>query len=555
MMSLSHMVAREKRHKKETQSFLITILKALWPFLPAFLSGALLVLTFPDHNQCWLAWIGLVPLLMVIPGRSLPWGFFLSFACGLVYFPGIFSWILKVPGYRLHHHAILAGYLGFYFALFGLAYGFIAKRRGTTAALFAAPLLWVASEYLRSNMSFLALPSAVLGHSQADYLRIIQIASFTGVYGISFLIVLTNAAMAAIMLALFRTRLKHDRPNMVSPSRKGTISMGIAAIGLVGLALFYGQSKLSVPVEREGINISLLQGNIDPAIKWDPQYADFIIQTYAELAIKATAEHPELIVWPEASTPGFVLKRLPLLKQTVSLIRQTKTHHLIGSAEYPKFQKVPLQQRKSGNTAVFFSPEGRVLGQHLKILLIPFREYIPYEGIVPWPRFIVPEGKTSFDIPGKDFTLFQLGQTKMGVIICWESIFPGLFREFVKRGANLMVNITNEADFGANASPNQQLAITVFRAVENRISIARAANTGISCFIDSSGRITSRLLNDGSDIFVKGYLTQMTPLSQEKTFYTLYGDVFVYAALAVSAVILFLALVLTKKDPNNKNDS
>jgi apolipoprotein N-acyltransferase len=183
--------------------------------------------------------------------------------------------------------------------------------------------------------------------------------------------------------------------------------------------------------------------------------------------------------------------------------------------------------------------------------LVPFGEQIPYEDSISWPSFIVPEDKKTFEIPGREYTVFKLGEIGFGAVICWEVVFPDLFREFVKRGANFMVNLTNEGWFGDSAAPYQMAAINAFRAVENRVPVARAANTGISCFIDQFGRITGRVSNNGKDTFVEGYLTQPIRASDEKTFYTRYGDVFVWICLLISMGFLLLAFLFKKRSFQN----
>jgi apolipoprotein N-acyltransferase len=203
---------------------------------------------------------------------------------------------------------------------------------------------------------------------------------------------------------------------------------------------------------------------------------------------------------------------------------------------------------KSGNTALFFSPEGKILGQYLKIHLVPFGEYIPLEGIIDWPHFIVPSEKKLHEAPGKEYTLFDLKKAKFGVVICWEHVFPDLFRTFVKNGADFMLNITNEGWFGDTAAPHQMLAISIFRAVENRRAIARAANTGVSCFIDPHGRIASRVQdNQKKDTFVEGYLTGEIPISDHKTFYTEHGEVFTYFCIAIASLMVAIALARGKR--------
>jgi len=489
-----------------------------------------------------------VPLLISLCGKSPKYGFFLSFVCGIIFFAGVFNWVFEIPGYKFLHHAVLIPYMGLYFGFFGLAFGFISKRWTVTSALLAAPFVWVSLEYIRSNMSFLSLPWALMGHSQHHYPLIIQCASITGAYGISFLVVTLNSALAATILAFFCPLERYRLPAIASPSKRAAISMVILTAALTGLTLFYGHMTLSRPSVGKEIRVSVLQGNIDREMKANPRkHARFIMQKYADLTKEAAQDGPALIVWPEAATPGLVLLNKALRNRIRSLIRGIKTHFLIGSSEFPKFTKVRSDLAGSGNTALFFSPEGKVLGQYLKIHLVPFGEYIPYDGVIPWPDFIVPEEKKAFDIPGKEFTVFALDGAKFGVLICWEIVFPKLFRQFVKNGANFMLNITNEGWFGETAAPYQLAAVSVFRAVENRVSLVRAANTGISCFIDPFGRITGRVTNNNRDIFIEGYLTQEISLSNERTFYTRYGDIFVYITLVVTAVMIAVSLLRVKR--------
>ena len=512
------------------------------------LSGALLVFPFPRHDVSWLVWVGLVPLLMAISGRSARAGFFSSYVCGVVFFTGVFSWTFAIPGYTLVHQAILAFYASFYFAFFGLVFTYIAKSSGALYAHLAAPFIWVGFEYMRSNFGFLALPWPLLAHSQYQHPLIIQFAAITGAYGVSFLIVLVNSTIAAMLLPfIFRQAQKGLAGYLIMSNNSRTALAGLATI-LVALALLYGSVALSEPLSGKKIKLSVLQGNIDKGQKGDRlKHNRYILQKYSELTRQASRDKPELIVWPEAATPGFILKSMAAFRKIASIVREVKIPFLIGSSEFSKFSKDPAIYGKSGNTAIFISPEGKVLGQYLKIRLLPFAEYLPYEDTFEWPDFIIPQKNRNWEVPGKEFTLFNLDGARFGTIICWENAFPDLFRQFVKNGANFMLNITNEGWFGETAAPYQFLAMCVFRSVENRISMARAANTGISCFIDPYGRITGRVWNNNKDIFVDGYLTGEIHLSEQKTFYTNYGNIFVYIALTISALFIVLSFFKTKK--------
>jgi apolipoprotein N-acyltransferase len=192
-----------------------------------------------------------------------------------------------------------------------------------------------------------------------------------------------------------------------------------------------------------------------------------------------------------------------------------------------------------GNTALFFSPDGRVLGQYLKIRLLPFGEYLPYGETIPWSYIRIPDPGSY--VSGQEFTVFECSRHRFGVTICWETIFPDLVRRFVYQGAQFLVNITNEAWFGKSAAPYQFLSMNVFRAVENRVYVVRCANTGISCFIDPCGRIVDRVKDHaGQDIFVQGVLTKTILAMESKTIYTQYGDWFAWLCILVSAMAVIL---------------
>jgi apolipoprotein N-acyltransferase len=367
---------------------------------------------------------------------------------------------------------------------------------------------------------------------------LIQIGSVTGVYGISFLIVVANASIAAAILAFSR--------HADVFGKKIAVAMLAGSIFLVGVTFWHGSSVLSSSQggkDREKIRISLVQGNIEQAKKWDPKYKNYIMERYAELSREAAKERPDLIIWPEAATPGLILKNLELHRKVVNLVREGNCHFLIGSAEYPKFREPPAEFRQIGNTALFFSPEGKVLGQYIKIQLVPFAEYVPYGGVIPWPRFIVPEDMSSYEVPGREVTIFDIDEASFGVLICWESIFPGLFRKAVQKGAGFMVNITNEGWFNKPTIYHQYLAMNVFRAIENRVYLVRCANTGISCFINPQGGIERLKDTAGKEIFVMGVLSGSVVPKSKRTFYTRYGDWLPWLSILGSIVLIALALL------------
>jgi apolipoprotein N-acyltransferase len=472
----------------------------------------------------------------------------------MFFFWGIFRWIVGVPKQMLLQHAFLLIYLGSYFGFFGLTFNLIRSRAGMTAAFFAAPFIWVSLEYVRSNLSFLALPWGLLAHSQHQYLSVIQIASLAGTYSISFLILMVNAALASLVLALYESPRLSGKwypkipPNLPLP-KGGALQSRVSktlvatAASLIILTLIYGHITASTPITGKAIKLSLVQGNIEQAKKWDPRYASEIIAIYSELTQEALKDKPDLIIWPETATPGSISLNPELYAETENIVRKAATYLLLGSAQHQKFEEKGSMQLKYFNSAYLIHPgPGRTKNQRYdKIRLFPFGEYLPYKEIIPWSSIGVSESGNY--LSGKEFTVFKHPTFRFGVTICWENVFPNLFRQFVMGGAECMINITNEARFGKTAAPYQLVSISVFRAIENKVFVIRCANTGVSCFIDPYGRIIDRLKDEkNKDIFVRGVMSgQITPL-RSKTTYTRYGDWFVGMAMIISVGFLISSI-------------
>ena len=512
-------------------------------FFAAAVSGALLALSYPDFDVSWLAWFALVPLLVAVLNSTPRQGFFLCLVFSFILFSGVCRWIFEVNSYSFLHHLIVNLILGLPLGFFGWATAFLATRRGIIFAGLSAPFLWVSLEYGRSNLSFLSVPWALLSHSQSQNLHLIQVSAITGVYGISFMILLLNAALSLVLLATVPRFRPGSKPAIFPLSPKSTLLVFLTTLFLLACTLYYGKIQLSRPMPGKAFRLSLIQGNIEQKIKWDRRYRNYILDRYEYLSRQASRERPDLIIWPEAATPGLVLKDLGLYTRVTGFIREINSFSLIGSSDYPKFYKSPIKFGQIGNSALFFSPEGRLLGQYLKIHLVPFAEYVPYENRIPWPRFILPPGKMGFEVPGKKIVLFDLQGARFGTLICWESIFPDLFRRFVKEGAQFMVNITNEGWFQKPVIFRQYLAMNVFRAVENRVFLARCANTGISCIIDPHGRIVGIIKDEkGREIYILGVLTSSVTAAEEKTIYTKWGDWFAFLCIGSSIPALILSV-------------
>ncbi len=514
----------------------------------AILSAALLILAFPAFDQGYLAWFALAPLFLALFGKSYLKGFGLTLLCGVIFWSGLVYWLINVPRYTLLHYVILMPYLGCFFGLFGLLFCFISKRWGIIPAHVAAPFVWVVLDYIRTHFFWLALPWGMLAHSQYQYPALIQVAAFTGAYGITFLVMAANSAITLVILALYRRWAPSDKTIQRIPSRSAVALIALVTTGLLAGALIYGVLIISKPISGEEIKIALIQGNIPQDKKWDKKYARFIIQTYSDLTMEASKQKPALIAWPETATPVAINLDQVMYYKVARIVQRAQVPLLLGSAQRRKYEDETIKGLDYTNAAFLINPGQKLqdIQRYDKIHLLPFGEYLPAKNSIPW-RAIGVEAVRGYT-PGQDFTVLDLPPYRFSAPICWENIFPYVTRNFVKNGAQFIVNITNAAYFGRTAAAYQVLSMNVFRAVENRVYVARAANIGISCIIDPHGRVADRVRDDtGEDIFVRGYLTGKIKPQTEKTFYTMHGDVFAWMCVGISIVFVLVAVVKRPK--------
>jgi len=497
--------------------------------LLSFLSGILLILSFPLFDLEFLAWFALVPLFYSIEGKGLYHRFILGFLTGLVAFLGILYWIIVAVHTYGNVPLILSGpillllvaYLSLFVGAFTMLTRFIQVRSGLRTILFT-PALWVALEYLRSFL-LTGFPSASLGYSQYLNLPLIQIADTTGVYGPSSVLLLVNVAFFWIV----RSWEKRTFP----------LIEAVLTVGVLLVVFIYGYLKMGA-VDREmarhpSLKVGLVQGNIDQSIKWDESFQKETLRIYEKLSYKVAQEKPDLIVWPETATPFFFQEAKEYQPLILGIPKKTNTFLLFGAPSY-KIQKGKVSHY---NSAYLVTPSGEVVGRYDKIHLVPFGEYVPLQDLL---FFIGSLGEGIGDFKsGEEVFNFSLPQGRFGVLICFEIIFPDLCRKFVKKGANFLVTITNDAWFGKTSAPYQHFSIVAFRAVENRVFVARAANTGITGFIDPTGKIQKK-----GGIFAEEAMNGTIRLSSRKTFYTLYGDIFAWICSVSSILSLVKALFL-----------
>jgi len=490
------------------------------PLLIAASSGLMLAVAFPRLDLYPLAWVALIPLLLVMRQRPFASGF----TVGMIFFGAVLYWVNIVmttygglqPLFSLLAYLFLITYLALYFglatwlsvrleALFNLPY------------LWTLPPIWVALEYLR-GWFLTGFPWAIIGYSQHDFSLAIQSSDVTGVYGVSLMLVAVNCAVAGVIAAP-KSRLAW---------------LGVVATVMISISHFgYGVWRQAQPLEHrsEQLRVALIQGNIDQAQKWAPENRQTTLDRYRNLSQKALVSQPDLLIWPEAATPFYLQDQTALAKQVKKLPQQWQTPLLVGSPSYLSLVDGNYQYY---NSAYLFSASGTELGRSDKIHLVPFGEYVPLGRLLSFiNKLVVGVGDFS---PGR-MTLLPLNGYSLGVLVCYEAIFPQLARQYVDRGSSLLVNLTNDAWFGRTSAPYQLLAMTRFRAIENRIWIARAANTGVSALISPTGRVVA-----AGPIFEPLQISGYVGLGAKRTFYTRFGDLFAYICLTISAV--FLAMVL-----------
>jgi apolipoprotein N-acyltransferase len=495
----------------------------------AVLSGLMLTVSFAPVNLDWIAWISLIPLLLSLRGKSSKGAFWLGFIAGLSHYLTLIYWMIVVLSSYGNLHPILSLgalillclYLALYSALFALIWNSFKEDRLSS---FWGAVVWVVLEYARCY-AMTGFPWCLLGYTQYLRLPVIQVSDIAGVYGISFVIVLVNLVLYNTVFGA-RTRKK-------KPARLEIILTSF----LIGLILVYGFHRVKVKTEMslhgKGIRLVIVQGNIDQSVKWNPEFQEKTVALYTNLSVDSRGFEPHLIIWPETAVPFYFQDNSPLSKEVLSVPAQTGSKLLFGSPAYVR-DKNGIQYR---NRAYMIS-EDRVFDYYDKVHLVPFGEYVPLKRYLPFVHRLVPAaGDFS---PGRNLKPIGTSDLQTGVIICFEAIFPDISRNHAAHGAQLLVNLTNDAWFGRTSAPYQHLSMAVLRCVENGLPMARAANSGISAVILATGEIISK-----SELFTREVLHKELNLNGNKTFYSQCGDIF--AILLLIIVILKFTWRLGKK--------
>jgi apolipoprotein N-acyltransferase len=532
-------------------------------WLLVLLSSVLQVIIFPLPGFYVFSWMAFAPLIVALL-RSRPVGaleingsvnleaakpghaFLLGYASGILWYAGTCYWIYDT----MHQYGGLSAplallalflfclYLGLYHGLFGLLLSLAADPgRDHRRALIAAPFLWVAVELARTLVT--GFPWNLLGTAQVDNISLSRITTWTGVYGISFEIMLVNVAVAAAFLG----------------PRKNRSTLLIAS--LAAAAVLQAGRLIDAPPAPSDRAALLLQENIPAEASWTRSAFERTLSDLVDVTVKAArgssqpgaadATVPNLIVWPESPAPFYTSD--PLFRQPVSeMARRTHSWVVTGAiGNSPAAAASATPESKIFNSASLVSPSGEWVARYDKVHLVPFGEYLPF------PRLFAFAGGLTKEVGefgvGSSRAPLNAGGTRLGIFICYESVFPGEVRQFADQGAQVLVNLSNDGWYGDSGAYAQHLNQTRMRAIENDRWILSATNTGVTASIDPYGRTVARLRRKERGALVAPYaVTSVT------TFYTRHGDWFAWLCAIISAGALLTRFALHKK-PGKKAES
>jgi apolipoprotein N-acyltransferase len=544
----------------------------LWPWLAAICSGLFYAACFAPFNLTWFCWIALTPLIAAVwfsgAESRHPWlrNLLLGYVAGLTFFWVVFCWLTTVT---VLGWFVLEFYMAIYFAAWTWFCGLLrpqsSKKHSRTASKWdqmlararsaAAPLqspwtkstnnlrlafvlaaAWSTLEWLRGWV-FSGFGWNGLGVALHENWPLIQIAELTGVAGLSFMVAFANV----IVLTTTYRLVVEARTRMMRPHFDFTFTMA----AIVGVLVF-GLRAAQVSPSAKPLRVAAVQSNVPQHQKFDPQFTRKIFDRFrrlSEIALRSNPP-PDLLVWPESSMPGPVLADKESYKFVMDLAASADTDVLLGT--------IDEQNGDVYNAAILVSDGGERVQLYRKVHLVPFGEFVPGRHTVPLLARIVGDQVPGDFKAGKEHTVFTLtnGDVQVAPLICFEDTIGELTREFVlptetNPGANLLVDVTNDAWFQHSAGSHQHLANAIFRCVETRRPMLRAANTGVTCFINQFGRVTQELRDETGSTFAEGVLTGdiNVPTEQELTFYVRHGELFAQACAAITLIAIVLLSV------------
>src|SRR5262252_2740126 len=541
----------------------------LWPWLAAILSGLLYAVCFAPFNLTWFCWIALTPLIAAIwfsgteSRHSWLRSLLLGYVAGLTFFWIVFFWLTTVT---VLGWFVLEFYMAIYFAIWAWLCHLVRPRARKTQSrtaskwrqmlaqarstspppqspwtkstsnlrlAFILAAAWTTLEWLRGWV-FSGFGWNGLGVALHDTWPLIQISEITGVAGLSFLVAFVNV----IVLTTAYRLIEEARTRVMRPHFDFTVTMA----GIVGVLVF-GLRTTQVSPSTKPLHVAAVQSNIPQNQKFDPEFTTRIFDQFrrlSEIALRSNPP-PDLLVWPESSMPGPVLADEQSRKFVMDLAASSETDLLLGT--------IDVDNQNVYNAAILISDGGDRIQVYRKVHLVPFGEFVPGRHTVPLLAQIVGDQVPADFKQGSDYTVFTLtdGKTHVAPLICFEDTIGELTRQFVlptetSPGANLLVDMTNDGWFQRSAGSHQHLANALFRCVETRRPMIRAANTGVTCFINQFGRITQMLRDDTGSTFIEGVLAGeiKVPTEQELTFYVRHGELFAKACAAITLISIFV---------------
>ena len=519
----------------------------------------LLLLSFPMYNIWALAFIALAPIFFIVYTTSLKKTLLYGIVSGFLFYCLYLFWMnayLAVVGVAFVT-IVYGGYFMIALLLINLAGRAFPKYRAILT-----PFIWISIEYIRS-FGFLGFTFGSIGYSQHSFLRFIQIADIGGEALISFIIVMFNAGIAHICVLLYEKK----------PERllgKNALPLYIS-MGLVIVSLLYGTFRLKEPIPREPhMKLSMIQALSSPRTKWKTEKWKTLNQLM-DLTIESYHENPDidLIVWTETAIRTSLRPNLiygtAYHTRIQRMIRAISKYFIIGSPDNYSVNKekdvnpdsltkvYPTKGEEEiwTNSAYFLNSDGEIIGKYDKIQLTPFGEHFPLGKRIKFLQKVLDKFTDSAGFtPGREYTVFEYEGLKFGVIICWEGTYGYLIRRFVRSGADFIINISNDMWTQTAAGHYQHFTITKFRAIENRIWFTRAANDGVTAFIDPHGKVAESL-----PIKEVGYITGEIGPKVRTTFYTKYGDILPKISIVVLISSFIFSIFLLVRTPPMKKKS
>lgn len=508
--------------------------------LLAIVSGLLQVLVFPLPNLNWLCWIAITPLLVAIlhahrlgrvpsSAASVRQGFVLGYVSGIIVYFGSCYWIYHVMNsYGGLEAPVAAGilvlfclYLGLLHGAFGALFALAAGRlKFGPRALVLAPFLWVALELFRARV--IAFPWDLMGTALVDNIPLSRIATITGVYGLSFEVLLVNAAFASVFVG------RREKRSLV-------LAGCILLVGILRMGSYFDAPKLP----GNG-TARLVQPNLSVDANWSSEFYERTLDDLSKLSVPQPGEGlpgdplPDMVIWPESPAPFY--ENDARFQNTIRKIA-VDAHAYVIAGEIG----LPLSHEDQGifNSAVLVTPSGQALGRYDKVHLVPFGEYVPFKKVFGFAGKLTRE--VSDFSSGYDRRVLPFYSSRLGIFICYESVFPNEVRQFVAKGAQVLVNISNDSWFGETGAPEQHLRMVRMRAIENDRWIVRATNSGISASVDPFGRVIARAPRN-----IRTAIDVPYGVITGTTFYTRHGDWFAWGC-AIIALGIFIALIFRNR--------